>query len=171
MLLMFQRFQVELSIEEDILSCAQYEKETLSNFYQRFLKLKAQALKVSDNQFITQAIKALHVRPLHSNLVRERLKTVAELYENFTKFSESKVLHFYKLEQQRKAPKHDEASRPACYNDNRQHKYPNHVNNIDSDGRRPAEIGKRILPPPLQERRKRTFDGRANQYNQRAMTM
>jgi hypothetical protein len=41
------------------------------------------------------------------------LKTVAELYENFTKFGKSEVLHFRKLEEQSKAPKHDEASRLA----------------------------------------------------------
>jgi hypothetical protein len=71
--------------------------------------LKAQASEVSDDQVIAQAIKALHVGPLHSYLVRERPKTVAEHYKNFAKFSKSKVLHFRKLEQQRKAPKHDEA--------------------------------------------------------------
>jgi hypothetical protein len=32
-LLNFQGFQMELSTEEDLLSCAQYEKETLPNFY------------------------------------------------------------------------------------------------------------------------------------------
>jgi hypothetical protein len=46
-------------------------------------------------------------------LVKERPKIVAELYENFVKFSKSKALLFWKLEQQRKAPKHDEASRLA----------------------------------------------------------
>jgi hypothetical protein len=100
------------------LSCAQYEKETLPNFFQRFLQLKAQALEVLDNQVITQAIKALRVGPLHSHLVRERSKTVVELYEDFAKFIMSEVLHFRKLEQQRKPPKHDEGSRPTRYNDN-----------------------------------------------------
>jgi hypothetical protein len=32
-LLHFQGFQAELSTEEDLLSCAQYEKETSPNFY------------------------------------------------------------------------------------------------------------------------------------------
>jgi hypothetical protein len=76
-------------MEEDILSCAQREKETLPNFYQRFLQLKAQAPEVSDNQVITQAIKALHAGPLHGHLVRERPKIVLELYEQFKKFSKS----------------------------------------------------------------------------------
>jgi hypothetical protein len=43
--------------------------------------MKAQALEVSYNQVIVQAIKALHVRLLHNHLVRERPKTVPELYE------------------------------------------------------------------------------------------
>jgi hypothetical protein len=57
-LLNFQGFQAELDTEEDFLSCAQQEKETLANFYRRFLQLKAQALKVSDDQVIAHAIKA-----------------------------------------------------------------------------------------------------------------
>jgi hypothetical protein len=117
-LLNFQGFQVELSIEEDFLSCAQFEKETLPNFYQRFLQLIAQALEVSNDQVIAQAIKDLCTEPLHSHLVREQPKTVTELYLNFTKFSKSEVLHFRKLEQQRKAPNYDEASRPTRYNGN-----------------------------------------------------
>jgi hypothetical protein len=43
--------------------------------------MKAQAPEVSDDQVITQAIKALRVGPLHSHLVRERPKTVPEPYE------------------------------------------------------------------------------------------
>jgi hypothetical protein len=80
------------------LSCAQYEKETVSNFCRRFLQLKAQALKVSDDQVIAQAIKALCARPLHSNLVRERPKIVTEMCENFAKFNKLEVVHFQKLE-------------------------------------------------------------------------
>jgi hypothetical protein len=70
-LLNFQGFQAELSIEEDFLLCAQREKETLPNFYRRFLQLKAQAPEVFDDQVIEQAIKALRTGPLHSHQVRE----------------------------------------------------------------------------------------------------
>jgi hypothetical protein len=72
---------VELNSEEDFLSCTQREKETLPNFYQRFLQMKARAPDVSDDQVIAQAIKALRAGPLHNHLVREQLKTVSELYE------------------------------------------------------------------------------------------
>jgi hypothetical protein len=60
--------------------------------------LKRKHLEVSDHQVIAQAIKALRAGPLHSHLVRERPKTVSELYEQFTKFSKLEVQHFRKLE-------------------------------------------------------------------------
>jgi hypothetical protein len=72
---------VELDTEEDFLSCAQREKESLPDFYQRFLQLKAQAPEVSDEQVIAHVIKAFRVGPLHSHLVRERPNTVSELYD------------------------------------------------------------------------------------------
>jgi hypothetical protein len=69
-LLNFQGFQAELSTEENFMSCAQYEKETLPDFYRRFLLLKSEPPEVFDDQVITQAIKVVHVGPLHSYLVR-----------------------------------------------------------------------------------------------------
>jgi hypothetical protein len=77
---------------------------------------------VSDEQVIAQAIKALRKGPLHSHLVRERPKTVPELYNQFAKFSKSDIQHFRKLEQQQKVAKSDEAPR-VHYGDNH-HNYP-----------------------------------------------
>jgi hypothetical protein len=90
-LLNFQGFQAELDTEENFLSYTQREKETLPNFYQRFLQLMAQAPEVFDDQVIAQAIKPLQVGPMHSHLVREWPKIVLELYEQFLKFSKSEV--------------------------------------------------------------------------------
>jgi hypothetical protein len=52
---------------------------------------------VSNEQVMAQAIKALRVGSLHSHLVREWPKTVPELYDQFAKFSKSKIQHFRKL--------------------------------------------------------------------------
>jgi hypothetical protein len=120
-LLNFQGFQSELDTEKDFLSCAQRDKETLPEFDRRFLQLKAQAPEVSDEQVIKQAIKAQRAGPLHSHLVRERLKIVPELYDQFAKFSKSEVQHFRKLEQQRKVPKSGEA--PKHHYDDNQRNY------------------------------------------------
>jgi hypothetical protein len=87
----------------------------LSGFFRRFLRLKAQATEVSDEQAITQAIKSLCTGQLHSHLVREHPKMLEELYEEFRKFSRVEVLHFHKLGQQRKATNDNESSRPFKY--------------------------------------------------------
>jgi hypothetical protein len=126
------RVSKQSSIWKKIFYPAPKEKETLPNFYQRFLQLKAQAPKVSDEQVIAQAIKALRAGPLHNHLIREWPKTVLEPYEQFMKFSKSEIQHFGKLEKQRKVSKFDEALRPR-YNKNQQ-SYPKLVHNIDSNG-------------------------------------
>jgi hypothetical protein len=66
-------------------------KRDITQFYWRFLQLKAQVMEVSDDQVIAQAIKALRAGPLHSDLVKEWPKTLSKLYEQFAKFSKSEV--------------------------------------------------------------------------------
>jgi hypothetical protein len=76
-------------------------------------------------------------------------KIVAELSKNFTKFIKSEELHSWKLEQQRKAPKHDKASRPVQYSENKsRNSYPKHVNNIDSIGYQPPKNWEKNSGPP-----------------------
>jgi hypothetical protein len=75
----FQGFQADVSIEEDFFSYQQYERETLPDIFRRFLQLKAQASEVSDEKSITEAIKALRAGQLHNHLVRERPQTLEEL--------------------------------------------------------------------------------------------
>jgi hypothetical protein len=112
------------------------------------LQLKEQALEVSDDQVIAQAIKALWAGPLHNHLVRERPKIVPELYEQFAKFSKLKGQHFRKLEQQRKNSKTDEAPRPPLYTDS-QCRYPKPVHSIDFDSCGPPENwGEEFWTPP-----------------------
>jgi hypothetical protein len=101
-------------------------------------------------------------------LVIERPKVVVKLYKNFVKFSKSEVLHFWKIEQQRKALEHDEASRLVRYSESRMHNsYPKHVNNIDSDGCEPLENWEKNFGPILQERKERVFGHRRDHYSQR----
>jgi hypothetical protein len=88
-------------LEEDVFSCQQYERETLPGFFRKFLRLKAQALEVSDEQAITQSIKALRTGQLHSHLMRERPRTLEELYDEFHKFGRADVQQFCKPGQQR----------------------------------------------------------------------
>jgi hypothetical protein len=103
---------------------------------------------MSDDQVIAQAIKALRAGPLHNHLVTEWRKTMPELYDQFAKFSKSKIQHFRKLEQQRKVAKLDEAPR-VCYSDN-QRNYPMPVHSIGSEGNGPLESWNKNFGGPLQ---------------------
>jgi hypothetical protein len=156
---------VELNSKEDFLSCTQREKETLSSFYRRFLQMKAQDPEVSNNTVIAQAIKALHVVPLHSHLVRAQPKIVSELYEQFAKFTKSEIQHFCKLEQQRKISKPNEAPRPR-HNES-QRSYPKLVHNIDSGGCGPPENWEKNDGTPSQQTHQGTSDQRFNRYSHR----
>jgi hypothetical protein len=104
-----------------------------------------------------QATKALRVGQLHNYLVQERPTTLEELYDNFRKLSKSEVLHFCKIDQQRKAPRVNEASRSTKYNKSREsmlsfdnaHK---HIHNINSDGCEPRENWEKIFGPSTSEK-------------------
>jgi hypothetical protein len=167
----FQGFQADLNMEEDFSSCQQYERETLPDFFCRFLRLKAQASGVSD-EVITEAIKALRVSQLHNNLVRECQRTLEELYDNFRKFSRSEVLHFHKLGQQRKIINENESSRPAKYSRSREsalsldtlHKQ---VHNIDLDGCGPLENWEKNFRPSRLESENRVYDSRRDHHHPR----
>jgi hypothetical protein len=102
---------------------------------------------------------------LHSHLVRERPRTLEELYEDFQKFRREEVLHFYKLGQQRKSTSKNESSRPFKYNKSKEgssnfdtsHR---HVQNIDSDGCGPPKNWERNFRPLRPENENKTYDPR-----------
>jgi hypothetical protein len=79
------------------------------------------------------------------------------------------VLHFHKLDQQRKVHKENEVSRPTKYNKIREstmsfdnaHKK---IHNIDSDGCRQLENWEKIFGPPQPKNKNRAFDTR-KEYN------
>jgi hypothetical protein len=128
--------------------------------------MKAQAPKVLDDQVIAQAIKVLCAGPLHKHLVRKWPKIVPELYEQFAKFSKSKIQHFRKVKQQRKVSKVDKAPRP-CHNES-QRGYPKPVHNIDFHGCGPSENWEKNYGTPSQQTSHNTTSNqRFNQYNQR----
>jgi hypothetical protein len=82
------------------------------------------------------------------------------------------VLHFHKLDQQRKVPKENKASRPTQYSKSREstmsfntpHKQ---IHNIDSDGCGPPENWKKNYGPPQLKSRSRTFDTKRDYHHPR----
>jgi hypothetical protein len=95
-----------------------------------------------------------------------------ELYDNFHKFSKSEVLHFCKLEQQRKVLKENEASRPTKYNRGKEstisfNNTTKQVHNIDSDGYGPPKNWEKNFKPLQLENRHRAFNTKKDFHHHR----
>jgi hypothetical protein len=80
----------------------QQEKETLHEYYRKFLTLKSQLPSVDDHIAIHYAISGLRARLLYSHCIRDPPKNLQELYKFFEKYARSEELHRHKVESQRK---------------------------------------------------------------------
>jgi hypothetical protein len=97
--------------------------------------------------------------------VRERLRTLKELYDTFQKFNRSKVLHFRRLGQARKVVNEHKSLRPTKYIKGRvntssfdtTHKQ---VHSIDSDGCGEPKNWEKNFRPPQIESESRTYTPR-----------
>jgi hypothetical protein len=98
---------VELSL------CKQQEKETLREYYRKFLTLKSQLPSVDDQIAIYYAISGLRADVLYSHCIRDPPKNLQELYQLFEKYARSEELHQRKVESQRK-PKDPPQSSRTC---------------------------------------------------------
>jgi hypothetical protein len=168
----FHGFQADITTEEDFFFYQQYEREMLPDFFRRFLWLKAQAPEVSDEQAITQTIKALCAGQLDSHLVREHPKTLEGLYEEFRKFRRSEVSHYHKLDQQRKVINENESSRSFKYSKGKEGATSfdvarKQVHSIDSDGCGPQKNCDKNFRPPRQENESRPYDPRRDHQQSR----
>jgi hypothetical protein len=94
------------------------------------------------------------------------------LYHNFRKFNRSEVLHFSKLDQQRKVPKENRASRPTKYSKSRESTMSfddayKQIHNINSDGCGPPENWEKIFEPLQQENKNIAFATRKDYHHPR----
>jgi hypothetical protein len=78
------------------------EKETLREYYRKFLTLKSQLPSVDDQITIHYAISGLRAGVLYSHCIRDPPKNLQELYQLFEKYAKSEELHQRKVESQRK---------------------------------------------------------------------
>jgi hypothetical protein len=91
--------------------CKQLEKETLREYYRKFLTLKSQLPSVDDQIAIHYAISGLRTGVLYRHGIRDPPKTLQELYQLFEKYARSKELHQRKVESQRKPKDPPQSSR------------------------------------------------------------
>jgi TFIIF-interacting CTD phosphatase-like protein len=78
--------------------CKQQEKETLWDYYCKFLTLKSQLPSVDDQIAIHYAISGLRAGILYSHYIRDPPKNLQELYQLFEKYARSKELYQRKFE-------------------------------------------------------------------------
>jgi hypothetical protein len=91
--------------------CKQLERETLREYYHKFLTLKSQLPSVDDQIAIHYAISGLQAGVLYGHCIRDPPKNLQELYQLFEKYARSEELHQRKVESQRKPKDPPQSSR------------------------------------------------------------
>jgi hypothetical protein len=91
--------------------CKQLERETLWEYYRKFLTLKSQLPSVDDQIAIHYAISGLRAGVLYSHCIRDPPKNLQEMYQLFEKYARSEELHQCKVESQRKPKDPPQSSR------------------------------------------------------------
>jgi hypothetical protein len=101
-LLNFQGYRPDTDALAELSLYKHLEKETLREYYRKFLTLKSQLPLVDDQIAIQYAISGLDAGVLYSHCIRDPPKNLQELYQLFEKYVRSEELHQRKVESQRK---------------------------------------------------------------------
>jgi hypothetical protein len=110
-LLNFQGYRPHKNALAELSLCRQQEKETLREYYKKFLTLKSQLPSVDDHIAIQYAISGLGSDVLYNHCIRDPPKNLQELYQLFKKYARSEELHQRKIESQRKPKDTPQSSR------------------------------------------------------------
>jgi hypothetical protein len=97
-LLNFQGYRPDTDALAKLSLCKQLEKETLREYYRKFLTLKSQLPSVDDQIAIHYAISGLRAGVLYNHCIRDPPKNLQELYQLFEKYARSEELHQRKVE-------------------------------------------------------------------------
>jgi hypothetical protein len=92
-LLNFQGYRPNTDALAELSLCKQQEKETLREYYRKFLTLKSQLPSVDDQIAIHYAISGLRAGVQYSHCIRDPPKNLQELYQLFEKYARSEELH------------------------------------------------------------------------------
>jgi hypothetical protein len=98
----FQGYQPDTDALAKLSLCKQQEKETLHEYYRKFLTIKSQLPLVDDHIAIHYVINGLRAGVLYNHCIRDPPKHLQELYQLFEKYARSEELHQRKFESQRK---------------------------------------------------------------------
>jgi hypothetical protein len=153
-LLNFQGYRPDTDALVELSLCKQQEKETLQEYYRKFLTLKSQLPLVDDHIAIHYAISGLRAGVLYSHCIRDPHKNLQELYQLFEKYARSEELHQRKVESQRKPKDPPQSSRtwtrPSQPDSGRDSRNQQQVHNIANQ--HPADEATRCQEYPPQDR-------------------
>jgi hypothetical protein len=110
-LLNFQGYRPDTNALAKLSLCKQLERETLREYYRKFLTLKSQLHSVDDQIAIHYAISGLRAGVLYNHCIRDPPRNLQELYQLFEKYARSEELHQRKVESQRKPKDPPQSSR------------------------------------------------------------
>jgi hypothetical protein len=110
-LLNFQGYRPDTDALAELSLCKQQEKETLWEYYRKFLTLKSQLPSVDNQIAIHYTMSGLRAGVLYSHCIRDPPKNLQELYQLFEKYARSEEFHQRKVESQRKPKDPPQSSR------------------------------------------------------------
>jgi hypothetical protein len=110
-LLNFQGYHPDTDALAELSLCKQLERETLREYYRKFLTLKSQLPSVDDQIAIHYTISGLRAGVLYSHCIRDPPRNLQEMYQLFEKYARSEELHQRKVESQRKLKDPPQSSR------------------------------------------------------------
>jgi hypothetical protein len=150
-LLNFQGYRPDTDALTELSLCKQQEKETLREYYRKFLTLKSQLPSVDDHIVIHYAISGLRDSVLYNHCIRDPPKTLQELYQLFEKYARSEELHQRKVESQRKPKDPPQSSRtwtrPSQPDSGRDSRSQQQVHNIANQHQARETVRHQEYPP------------------------
>jgi hypothetical protein len=162
-LLNFQGYRPDTDALAELSLCKQLERETLREYYRKFLTLKSQLASVDDQIAIHYAINGLRAGVLYSHCIRDPPRNLQELYQLFEKYARSEELHQRKVESQRKPKDPPQSSRtwtrPSQTDSGRDGRNQQQVHNIANQALGGEAPRRQEYPPRAEEMELAVEDG------------
>jgi hypothetical protein len=159
-LLNFQGYRLDTDALAELSLCKQLERETLREYYRKFLTLKSQLPSVDDQIAIHYAISGLRAGVLYSHYIRDPPRNLQELYQLFEKYARSEELHQRKVESQRNPKDPSQSSRtwtrPSQADSGRDGRNQQQVHNIAIQHPAGEAPHRQEYPPGLRKRNSRS---------------
>ncbi|XP_066333769.1 uncharacterized protein [Miscanthus floridulus] len=133
----------------DLFQCKQMQGETLHDYFQKFVQLKAKAPDVPEEIAIEATIKGLRIGPFAAHLARKKPTSIQQLYDKFEKYCRSDNDLQKRLEEQgqNRQQNNSKNSQKSYANQNASNQKPGQGQVLSIEGQPHPEQGQ--LPRPV----------------------